>query len=124
VLIVAWRATGLVGPHGRGDGPHLGGLRTLPQRTGCPDSKTAASTKTRGTSSPMYRLTCLPRSQPSRRQLGNTTPTDPRSRRIRASLTGGPCTKTSLGFHRSTQHLDLVQCRSEGGRWRSGSDQG
>src|SRR5215207_7569212 len=77
-----------------------------PSRLSLPSSQITASAKARWMSSPMMRMPPSFRAWLVKRELaGNTTPTDPRSRRIRASRRGRPCNE--LGF--SAQGL-LAAC--------------
>ena len=76
-------------------------MSTRPSRLSLPSSQATASAKTRWISSPMMRMPAPSVLARSKRELaGNTTPTDPRSQRIRASRKGRPCNELGLSAHR------------------------
>jgi hypothetical protein len=61
-----------------------------PSRSSLPSSQATASAKARWISNPMTRMPAPP-SRSKRELAGDTTSTDPRSRRIRESRKGRPC---------------------------------
>src|SRR5918993_5968717 len=72
-------------------------MSTRPNRLILPSSQATAWAKARWMSSPMMRMPPPFELGSSKRELaGNTTPTDPRSRRIRASRKGRPCNELGL----------------------------
>src|SRR5215210_2886660 len=76
-------------------------ISVRPSRLSLPSSQATASAKARWISSPMMRMPAPLETGSSKRELaGNTTPTDPRSQRIRASRKGRPCNELGLAAQR------------------------
>ncbi len=76
-------------------------MSTRPSRLSLPSFQATASAKARWISSPMMRMLAPSGFARSKREpAGNTTPTDPRSRRIRASRKGRPCNELGLSAQR------------------------
>src|SRR5829696_2238696 len=76
-------------------------MSTRPSRLSLPSSQATASAKARWMSSPIMRMPPPFRAWLVKRELaGDTTPTDPRSRRIRASRRGRPCNELGLSAQR------------------------
>src|ERR1700722_17693023 len=76
-------------------------ISTRPSRLSLPSSQATASAKARWISRPMIRMFAGSVSVRSKRKLaGDTTSTDPRSRRIRESRKGRPCTGSQPTVYR------------------------
>src|SRR6516164_3297520 len=73
-------------------------MSTRPSRLSSPSSQATASAKARWISNPMMRMPA-PASLSKRELAGDTTSTDPRSRRIRESRKGRPCNELGLSAH-------------------------
>src|ERR1700684_713869 len=73
-------------------------MSTRPSRLSLPSSQATASAKARWISNPMTRMPAPP-SRSKRELAGDTTSTDPRSRRIRESRKGRPCNELGLSAH-------------------------